>query len=346
LSQPAFLLLGFAALVVVVAVLVWPRRGVVARVRRVVRQTDRVRTEDAIKYLYHASSDGDVVRPEALAGALGVRHGLARQLLEQLTSMGFARVDRAGYTLTEAGRRDALRLVRTHRLIERWLADQTGVAPTEWHEWAEDAEHELTVAETEDLAARLGQPRFDPHGDPIPTAAGELPADAPVLLGAVPVGEGGVIAHLEDEPAEAYAALGRDGLALGTRVVVRDRDATSVTIEVDGRSVMLSRLLEPAVSVTQTRVARTERAHTLAELQPGESGRVARIALTCAGAQRRRLLDLGVVPGTEITAVLRSAGGDPVAYTIRGALIALRRQQAEWIELTAAGTGRTDEAVA
>ena len=102
MSQPAFLLLGFAGLVVVVAVLVWPRRGVVARVRRVVRQTDRVRTEDAIKYLYHASSDGDVVRPEALAGALGVRHGLARQLLEQLTSLGFARVDRAGYTLTDA----------------------------------------------------------------------------------------------------------------------------------------------------------------------------------------------------------------------------------------------------
>lgn len=336
MSQPALLLLGFAGLVVLVAALIWPRRGIIARVTRLMRQTDRVRTEDAIKYLYHASADGDVVRSEALAGALGVRNGLARQLLEQLTSLGFARADRAGYSLTDAGRRDALRLVRTHRLIERWLADQTGVAPAEWHEWAEDAEHLLTADETEQLAARLGQPRFDPHGDPIPTAEGELPVDAPVLLGAVPIGAGGVIAHLEDEPADAYAALARDGLALGTRVVVRDRDATSVTIEVDGRSVMLSRLLEPAVSITQTRIARTERVATLADLAPGEAGRVVRISLNCAGAQRRRLLDLGVVPGTEITAVLRSAGGDPVAYTIRGALIALRKHQAEWIELESA----------
>jgi DtxR family transcriptional regulator, Mn-dependent transcriptional regulator len=346
MSQPALLLTGFSVLVLIVAALAWPRRGVVAQLRRIMRQTDRVRTEDAIKYLYHAGTDGDVVRPEALAGALGVRNGVARQLLERLASRGFTSTDRAGYTLTDDGRRDALRLVRTHRLIERWLADQTGVAPSEWHEWAEMAEHDLTPAEMEALAARLGQPRFDPHGDPIPTAAGELPSDAPLLLGAIPVGEGGVIAHLEDEPSDAYEALGRDGLALGTRLVVRDRDATSVTIEVEGRRVRLSRLLEPAVSVRQARIVRTERAHTLAELSPGQSGRVARISLACAGAQRRRLLDLGVVPGTEITAVLRSAGGDPMAYTIRGALIALRRQQAEWIELAPAGSRDADASVA
>ncbi|MFN0099821.1 MAG: FeoA domain-containing protein [Gemmatimonadaceae bacterium] len=346
MSQPALLLTGFVILVIISAILAWPRRGIIARARRLVRQTDRVRTEDAIKYLYHAGTDGDIVRPEALAGALGVRDAVARQLLERLTTLGFARAERAGYTLTDEGRRDALRLVRTHRLIERWLADQTGVAPSEWHEWAEEAEHDLTPAQMEALAARLGQPRFDPHGDPIPTAAGELPDEAPVLLGAIPVGEGGVVAHLEDEPADAYEALGRHGLALGTRIVVRDREATSVTIEVEGRRVTLSRLLEPAVSIRQERIARTERASTLADLSPGESGRVARISLACAGTQRRRLLDLGVVPGTEITAVLRSAGGDPVAYTIRGALIALRRHQAEWIELAPVVARALDESVA
>ncbi len=72
---------------------------------------------------------------------------------------------------------------------------------------------------------------------------------------------------------------------------------------------------------------------TLAGLRPGESARVVRIAASCRGPQRRRLLDLGVVPGTRITAVLQSAWGDPVAYEIRGALIALRREQAEGIEV-------------
>jgi DtxR family Mn-dependent transcriptional regulator len=72
---------------------------------------------------------------------------------------------------------------------------------------------------------------------------------------------------------------------------------------------------------------------TLADLGVGASGRVRRISSDCRGAQRRRLLDLGVVPGTDIVAEFPAAGGDPIAYRIRGALIALRRQQAEWIEI-------------
>jgi|GEM_PF-207394 len=70
---------------------------------------------------------------------------------------------------------------------------------------------------------------------------------------------------------------------------------------------------------------------TLAALEPGEVGEVVRIVPECQGAQRRRLLDLGVVPGTRIVVRFRSAAGDPVAYEIRGALIALRRDQAERI---------------
>jgi DtxR family Mn-dependent transcriptional regulator len=66
---------------------------------------------------------------------------------------------------------------------------------------------------------------------------------------------------------------------------------------------------------------------------------VVRLSSNCRGAQRRRLLDLGVVPGTEIEAELPSASGDPVAYRIRGALIALRRQQAEWIEVAPVAAG-------
>ncbi len=345
MTDPGLALLLFAILVLSVVILAWPRSGVIARVRRLMRQTERVRTEDAVKYLFHAGSEGNVVRPEALAGALGVRTGRARQLLEHLSARGLARAAGAGYTLTEYGRRDALRLVRAHRLLERWLADQTGVEPTEWHELAEEAEHDLTAEEAEELAARLGHPRYDPHGDPIPTAAGELPADPSVLLGALAPGESGVVTHLEDEPADAYALLGRKGIALGTTVQVHERDATTVILGVDGARVELPRLLEPAVSVTRAVVRHPRRSATLASLRVGESGRVARIVLACAGAQRRRLLDLGVVPGTTITAVLRSAGGDPVAYEIRGALIALRRQQAEWIELEA-DAGPASERVA
>ncbi len=64
----------------------------------------------------------------------------------------------------------------------------------------------------------------------------------------------------------------------------------------------------------------------------------------CQGSQRRRLLDLGVVRGTEIESALSSAAGDPIAYRIRGALIALRREQAEWIRVEPLAGGRAEVA--
>ena len=70
---------------------------------------------------------------------------------------------------------------------------------------------------------------------------------------------------------------------------------------------------------------------TLDAARIGEPLRVVEISRACQGPERRRLLDLGLVRGTEITARFASAAGDPVAYTIRGALIALRRRQASWI---------------
>ncbi len=333
--DPAAALLAFAALSLGVAALWWPRSGIIARVQRILRLTERVRTEDAVKYLYHAGSDGSAVRAEALAGALALRPARARELLTTLVARGLVTTVGVGFALTEPGRRDALRLVRAHRLLERYLADHTGVAPTEWHELAEDAEHDLTADEAEALAARLGNPRFDPHGDPIPTADGELPSAPVILLDDLRLHEPGTIVHIEDEPPEAFATLQQVGVVLGGTVVVRARDPQQVEMEIDGRPLRLPRLLESAVSVRRSVAIPTGAVRTLASLQPAESARVARVALACSGAQRRRLLDLGVVPGTRITAVLRSAGGDPVAYDVRGALIALRRQQAEWIEVVA-----------
>ena len=76
---------------------------------------------------------------------------------------------------------------------------------------------------------------------------------------------------------------------------------------------------------------------TLADLTPGDRGRVVGLSPACRGSQRRRLLDLGVVRGTEIEATMASAAGDPIAYMIRGALIALRREQARWVRIEPLG---------
>ena len=333
--DPLLALLVFAALTAFTLVVIWPRRGILARVTRLRRLSERVRVEDAVKYLYHQGTAGTPVLADALAGALEIRRGQADELLARLAALGLAESAGVGARLTEAGRADALRIVRSHRLLEQYLADRTGIDPAEWHEVAEEREHEFSPEEIERLATRLGQPRYDPHGDPIPTATGEMPAGRGVLLGSLGWGEAGVIVHLEDEPRDAYARLRSLGFELGKTVVMHARSATAIDLELDGNVFALPRALEVAITVERSHDHVTARARTLADLRTGETGRVLRLSSACHGAQRRRLLDLGVVPGTSIEAELRSASGDPTAYRIRGALIALRHQQATWIELEA-----------
>jgi len=113
--------------------------------------------------------------------------------------------------------------------------------------------------------------------------------------------------------------------------VTRERIAYSV----DGQDRSLARALAANVTVETVSQAGASdpRVTTLDTIELGQSAAVVGISPLCHGPQRRRLLDLGVVPGTTIRAVMRSAGGSPIAYDIRGALIGLRREQAEWIRV-------------
>jgi DtxR family Mn-dependent transcriptional regulator len=194
-------------------------------------------------------------------------------------------------------------------------------------------EHNLSAEQAEALSARLGHPRWDPHGDPIPTQSGDLPEVEQLSLAGVPAGHSVEVVHLEDEPREIFDTLLRQGLHLGGRLDVMARDERRVRIAAAGRewSVDLVAARNVTVRVLSEGESAEGPSETLADLAPGEAGRVLDLSQACRGQQRRRLLDLGVVKGTEITAEMASATGDPVAYLIRGALIALRRGQAEWI---------------
>jgi DtxR family Mn-dependent transcriptional regulator len=88
--------------------------------------------------------------------------------------------------------------------------------------------------------------------------------------------------------------------------------------------------VRPVPPVPGAQAAAYER---LTTLRAGEEALIAAIAPACSGAERRRLLDLGILPGTRIAAELVSPGGDPVAYRVRGSLIALRAGQAEHIQI-------------
>lgn len=336
--DPGVALAWFGVVVLVAALLFWPRHGLVALVGRLRRQTERVRLEDALKTVHNAEYAGRACTVDMLAGTLEVSRSGALRLASRLESRGLARSEGDVLELTEAGLVYARRILRTHRLWERYLADRTGVAPSEWHEEAERQEHALTAGETEELAARLGYPVYDPHGDPIPTASGEIPPLEGVPLTRLESGETGVVVHLEDEPREAYDELVRQGLTVRMRVKVLETGGV-VEYVAAGRRGRLDRLVAANVTVVPVADAAVGSRRTLADLGPGESARVVGLSPACQGPQRRRLLDLGVVPGTTIRSELRSASGDPVAFRIRGALIALRREQASWVLIEVEGEG-------
>lgn len=333
MPDPRLALLVFAGLVAMSVLLLWPRSGVVPRWIRLRRLDERVRVEDALKHIYMCERQGRPCTLESLAGRLEIPVADAASLLSHLGRLDLVRTIGDPPELTPEGRASALRVVRTHRLWEKYLADRTGVPAGEWHDHAERMEHALSPRETDELESRLGHPRWDPHGDPIPTAEGEIPPQRGAALTSVRAGDSVEIVHLEDEPRAIYDRLVAHGMAPGGRVEVVERTDARLLLRGDGREWSLDPVA--ARNVTVRPLPPGERAResgeSLADLQPGERARVLAISSVCQGAQRRRLLDLGVVRGTEITAEMRSAAGDPMAYRIRGALMALRSEQASWI---------------
>jgi DtxR family Mn-dependent transcriptional regulator len=286
---------------------------------------DRVAIEDALKHLHECQP----VTAHSLAGALGIDLDAATSLLAKLEHSGLVTLKASRYELTDAGRSYARQVIRAHRLYETYLAQETGMGAEAWHAEAERMEHALTGEKADRLAHELGHPRFDPHGDPIPTATGELPALRGTPLLECPVGWEGRVVHIEDEPHRGYAEIVASGLTPGMRFRIVEADEQSVRLNAEGRTMQLSRVA--AGHVLAAREHFDETITRLSTLREGERAAVVGLSSAVRGAERNRLLDLGVVPGTVVEIDMASPAGNPIAYLIRGASIALRREQAERI---------------
>ena len=322
--------------VLLIAVVFWPSRGLLARWVRYRELSRRESAEHALKHLHHCEYCGLVPTLESLSGAVCVSRNRAALLLEELEQLGLVGSVDGRWKLTTEGRRDALRVIRVHRLWEKYLADYTGVSETAWHDEADRREHQMSSEEVESLAARMGYPRYDPHGAPIPTASGEVPDVRGEPLGALAVGDRATITHVEDEPDAVYAQLVAQGLTIGVPIQLIEATPERIRVDVLGEEQIVARVIASNVSVR--RLPPSERIpkplRRLSDLALGGEARVVGILPKCRGVQRRRLLDLGLIPGTHVKAELRAAGGgDPSAYRIRGAVMALRSEQADQIEI-------------
>lgn len=328
---------------------VWPRVGLVALWFASRDRRRRELTEDALKHVLSWERRGKAATLESLSGSMHASSKTVFDLSSEMQSKGLLRVVSDGFALTPKGEQLALQVVRAHRLWERYLSDDAGLPMEKLHEAAEKAEHGLSPEYLDELDAHLGHPQNDPHGDPIPTRDGKLAHLAAIGLTEWPSGEPALIVHMEDEPPIVFQQILAAGLRPGMVIRILDKNAERIVLS-DGVN---EHRLAPAVAAS-IQVSAAGPTHnrqrdeiTLAALKRGLDAEVVEIDSSCRGFSRRRLMDLGLTPGAQVTVALDNTFGDPRAFRVRGTTIALREEQTRqiWVRPSTAGVKKS-EAVA
>lgn len=335
--DPLISLLVSVLLIFIGLVLFWPDRGLIPRWRQTRKMTERVLMEDVLKHIHNCEMAGQLPSVQSIAGALQIHPNLASELLKKMEAGDLVRFEGGSPHLTTSGRRSALHILRAHRLWERYLADETGFSESEWHLRADRYEHQLSPEDANTLSAQLGHPTHDPHGDPIPTSEGEMAEGKGIHLTEVEMDVLVRIIHIEDEPGTIYAQLVAEGLHPGMLVRVVEKTSQRFRFWANGDEHVLAPIVAnniTVVPVPEDQAPFYPLGERLSILRPGEMGKVLGVSPACRGLERRRLMDLGVLPGTVIKAEYSSSAGDPMAYRIRDALIALRQEQAHLIQIT------------
>ncbi|WP_175984920.1 metal-dependent transcriptional regulator [Microbacterium tenebrionis] len=192
--------------------------------------------DDYLKTVFaHTEWQDAAITPSQLAAKLGIAPSSVTEMVKKLATAGLvSHVPYGAVRLTDAGEARALQMVRRHRLIETWLVQEFDYAWDEVHDEAEVLEHTISERLLEGIDARLGHPRFDPHGDAIPDAAGTVVRDPFVLLASAEIGHTGRVLRVSDVDPQLLREIEASGLGVGHTVVV-----TADGIEVDGSPVAL-----------------------------------------------------------------------------------------------------------
>lgn len=289
--------------------------------------------EDVLKQLFHVEYSKRTASLNDMAGALKIANDKLVAVVEKMSVDNLIEIAESTIRLTPTGRDYALRIIRVHRLWEKHLSERTGIDKSEWHHLAERKEHVLTPEQGEKLYQELGSPRFDPHGDPIPTESGELMESDRQSLPSMTAGMQGSIVHIEDEPEVIYKQIIKKKLHIGSKLKILSTDENQVQFFCEGNEYSLSLIVASNIHVHELNKEELleESQVRLSSLNGGENASVVGISSECRGASRRRLLDLGFIKGTPIKVEYPGPMKNPKAYLIKNTLIALRNDQAELI---------------
>jgi DtxR family Mn-dependent transcriptional regulator len=180
--------------------------------------------QDYAKAIYTLESRDGEASTTALATLLEVRPASVSGMLRKLSALGLVEHERyRGVRLTARGRRVALEVIRHHRLVELFLVESLGMTWDEVHAEAEVLEHALSEELEELIAAKLGNPTVDPHGEPIPSRELKLAETAAPALAELEAGETAVFVLISDTEPEMLRFLGERGIVPGARLELVER---------------------------------------------------------------------------------------------------------------------------
>ncbi|MGW8264830.1 MAG: metal-dependent transcriptional regulator [Longimicrobiales bacterium] len=190
--------------------------------------------EDYLKAIYSLCESGAVATTSSVAEALEVQPASVTGMVKRLAESGFLEhVPYRGVQLTDAGIREALRILRRHRILETYLAERLGFRWEDVHQEAERLEHAASDELIERMAAALDNPSHDPHGAPIPTSAGEIETTDSLTLGELSPGVRAQVRAVRDDRAEGLKVAEAAGLLPGAGVMVLGRDPRNRALRVE-----------------------------------------------------------------------------------------------------------------
>lgn len=179
--------------------------------------------QDYLKIIYELTQDGKTASTTELAKQLGIKPASVTGMVQKLASANHALITykkHQGVILTEKGRKAALEVIRHHRLIETWLAQTLGYSWDEVHNEAEKLEHVISEEFEARIAAAMGNPMRDPHGDPIPTADLVMPKYENITLSSLQLDQEATICKVQSQDISLLQHLENLGLVIGAHVKI------------------------------------------------------------------------------------------------------------------------------
>ena len=205
---------------------------------------NRQAIEDYLKTIYELAETESPVSTSRVAEARGVKASSATNMMQKLSRLGLVRYEKhRGVTLTDEGQAIALETIRHHRLVELYLTRDLGYGWEEVHEEAERLEHVLSEKLAERMAAVLGDPAFDPHGDPIPGRDGSLVRPPTRPMSDLKQGSVATVSRVDDGNSELLCYLDELGIRPGTEFTLLDSAPFEgpLTIEVGAKTKIVGR---------------------------------------------------------------------------------------------------------